>query len=78
MAIVTNIVPAGYTVVPLSSGRKLVYIDSAEDSLPVVDFWIAEFGVCVDKTKNSKTPDRDLYPLINTDEYGNCPKLWDI
>jgi hypothetical protein len=48
-----------------------------KDTLPIVDIELAEHGVCLDKSVHSKTPDRELYPLINQTNYGECPKVFD-
>lgn len=43
-----------------------------------MNFQISEYAVCVDKTVHSKSPKWDLYPLIITSDYKDCPTLWDI
>ena len=42
-------------------------------SLPIIRTDLTEYAVCFDKTMNSKSPNWTLYPLIYTDNYGDCP-----
>ena len=66
----TNVL-ANYTILKLGNGFKLVYTTES-NSLPLVRFKLTESEVCATPNEYATSTGRNLYKLLNTNNYGSC------